>query len=209
MLTEKSDSLQKIASFTKIEGQNRIKSAPSDSLQKILSFTKIEGQNRVMSVPSCELCRKMIEEAHAVGQNIRMSISRSPNFSETRTSTFQPTSCPTSSSCFFEDIFSFDGTNQRTNDRYKIGIGMLKAQIHHGADPNGLVTHGERTTLMFAVLARDFSFVKELVELGVDVNLRNCKGETALSLANEVHRDDIANYLRAQGAGELLRIDRV
>ena len=79
---------------------------------------------------------------------------------------------------------------------------MLKAQIHCGADPKVLTTHGERSCLMFAVLAEDFCFIKKLVKLGVDVNQKNRVGETALSLANELHRDDIARYLRRNGAIE-------
>ena len=79
---------------------------------------------------------------------------------------------------------------------------MLKAQIHCGADPKVLTTHGEGSCLMFAVLAEDFCFIKKLVKLGVDVNQKNRVGETALSLANELHRDDIARYLRRNGAIE-------
>jgi len=100
------------------------------------------------------------------------------------------------------EIFSFDGTNKRVVNRYEIGLEMLKAQIHHGADPKVLKTHGERSCLMFAVLAEDFGFIKELLELGVDVNQKNRVGETALSLANELQRDDIAMYLRRKGAIE-------
>jgi len=106
-----------------------------------------------------------------------------------------------------EDLRSYDGVNMRSTDRYEIGICMLKAQIHHGADPKTLVTHGERSCLMFAVLAQDFNFVKQLVELGVDVNQTNARGETALSLANELQRDDIISYLRSKGAVEALGKD--
>lgn len=99
-------------------------------------------------------------------------------------------------------IFSFDGMNKRVVNRYEIGLQMLKAQIHHGADPKVLTTHGERSCLMFAVLAEDFCFIKKLLELGVDVNQKNRIGETALSLAIELQRDDIAGYLRRKGAIE-------
>lgn len=51
-------------------------------------------------------------------------------------------------------------------------------------------------------MANDFSFVKKLVELGVDVNQKNRAGETALGLAIELQRVDIAKYLRKKGAME-------
>jgi len=105
------------------------------------------------------------------------------------------------------DLRSFDGVNSRTTNRYEIGLSMLKAQIHHGADPKCLSTHGERSTLMFAVLAEDFNFIKQLVELGVDVNQTNSLGETALSLANELQRDDITGYLLEKGAVEMFGKD--
>jgi len=99
-------------------------------------------------------------------------------------------------------FYSYDGTNKRVVNRYEIGLQMLKAQIHCGANPKVLTTHGDRSCLMFAVLAEDFCFIKKLVKLGVDVNQKNRVGETALSLANELHRDDIARYLRRNGAIE-------
>jgi len=77
---------------------------------------------------------------------------------------------------------------------------MLKAQIQCGADPKRLRTHGNRTALMFSVLAEDLSFTKELVELGVDLNESSDLGETALSLALEGQNEDIVNYLRLKGA---------
>jgi len=110
------------------------------------------------------------------------------------------TSSPSCAFMDFKNIISFDGFNKRICNRYEIGLAMLKAQIQHGADPKVLATHGERSCLMFAVLAQDFDFVKKLVELGVDVNQRNNFGETALRFANEIHRDDISRYLRTQGA---------
>jgi len=90
--------------------------------------------------------------------------------------------------------------NMGAKDRYDIGLKQVKAQIHHGADPNSLVTIGDRSCLMFAVMANDFSFTKELVELGVDVNHSNSSGESALSLAIDMQRKDIAQYLRSKGA---------
>jgi len=97
-------------------------------------------------------------------------------------------------------ISSFDGLNKRCLNRYEIGLDILKAQIQHGADPKKMLTHGDRTCLMFAVLAEDFSFIKELVQCGVDVKQTNCVGETALRFAIELGREDIANFLRTKGA---------
>jgi hypothetical protein len=101
-----------------------------------------------------------------------------------------------------DDFFAFDGLNKRITNRYEIGLEMLKAQIHFGSDPKVLSTHGDRTCLMFSVMANDYRFTKKLVELGVDINQTNSLGETALGLAIELKRKDIANYLRSKGAFE-------
>jgi len=98
-------------------------------------------------------------------------------------------------------LVSFDGINMRVTNRYEIGLEVLKAKIHHGANPR-MSTHGGRTALMFAVLAKDFDFIKELIELGCNVNETTSIGETALSLANETQMHDIAEYLRSKGATE-------
>jgi len=122
-----------------------------------------------------------------------------------REPTMSTTSTLNSASSYWKnigDIMSFDGVNKRICNRYEIGLRMLKAQIQVGADPNVLTTHGDRTCLMFGVLAEDFSFVKQLVALGVDVNKTNRFGETALSFALGLEREDIASYLRLNGAVE-------
>jgi len=98
------------------------------------------------------------------------------------------------------ELETYDGLNMRATNRYDIGLEILKAKIHHGADPKTLITHGERSCLMFAVMANDFSYTKELVKLGVDVNYSNSSGESALSLAIDMQRKDIAYYLRSKGA---------
>jgi len=100
------------------------------------------------------------------------------------------------------EFSSYDGMNMRATNRYMIGLEILKAKIYHGADPNRMTTHGERTPLMFSVLANDLKFIKLLVKLGVDVNQKNSSGETALGFASELHKRDIASYLRSQGALE-------
>jgi len=98
------------------------------------------------------------------------------------------------------DVLSYDGINKRISNRNDIGLRMLKAQIQCGADPKAWTTHGDRSCLMFAVLAEDFNFIKQLIELGVDVNKINRFGETALALAVGLEREDIASYLRSNGA---------
>jgi len=100
----------------------------------------------------------------------------------------------------YGEIMSYDGTNERVSNRYDIGVSILKAQIQNGADPRTLTTHGDRSSLMFAVLAEDFGLVKQLVGLDVDVNQTNRSGESALSLALMTKRKDIADYLRLKGA---------
>jgi len=97
-------------------------------------------------------------------------------------------------------FLSYDGLNRRSNNRADIGLEVLKAKIHFGADPNSMSTHGERTSLMFSVISGDFGLTKKLVELGVDINETNRFGETALGLAIELKRNEIANYLRSKGA---------
>jgi hypothetical protein len=101
-----------------------------------------------------------------------------------------------------EDLRSFDGLNKRPTNRYEIGLEILKAKVQLGADPKVLHTHG-RTCLMFAVLANDINFTKKLVEIGVNVNQTNLRGETALGFALEYQRYDIVNYLRSKGAVDI------
>jgi len=129
----------------------------------------------------------------------------SPRFSQSKIplEAVKTNSSLTSPSTYWRDvgdIMSYDGVNKRICNRYDIGLRMLKAQIQYGADPNLLTTHGGRSCLMFAVLAQDFGFVKQLVGLGVDVNKTNLSGETALSLALGLESKDIAIYLRINGA---------
>jgi len=110
-----------------------------------------------------------------------------------------------SDSCISTGNFiSYDGLNKRPVKRDDIGMHILEAQIHFGADPNEMCTHGDRTCLMFAVLANDFSFTKKLVEKGVDINKTNWFGETALGLATEMQNDEIVNYLRSKGAADVV-----
>jgi hypothetical protein len=90
--------------------------------------------------------------------------------------------------------------DKRATNRYDIGLEILKAKIQLGADPKVLHSHGDRSCLMFAVLANDIRFVKQLVEFGVDVNQRNSQGETALGFAIELKRHHIATYLCSKGA---------
>jgi len=113
-----------------------------------------------------------------------------------------------SNSLELDNQITFDGLNKRASDRYDIGLEILKAKIECGADPNALSTHGDRSCLMFSVMANDFSFTKQLVEQGVDVNWTNHLGETALSLAKEFKREEMAKFLLGKGATEVPRADQ-
>jgi len=174
-----------------------------------LTFDK--GQKEINSVITNELS-KTARSTNFLSKTCirdqRLSPPVSPSKFTIENPKFSTTISLTSSSSYWRnigDIMSFDGVNKRICNRYDIGLGMLKAQIQHGADPKALTTHGDRSCLMFAVLAEDFNFVKQLVELGVDVNKTNRFGESALSLALGLKREDIASYLRLSGAVEGVR----
>jgi len=137
----------------------------------------------------------------------RTSTAKAEDFSDDASiSSTVETSCYCSSTNLsdFGNLVSYDGLNKRATDRCNIGIQMLKAQIHFGANPNALSTHGDRTCLMVAVMANDFRFTKKLVEMGVDVNQTNLLGETALSIAVELQYHNLSSYLRSKGAADVV-----
>jgi len=178
------------------------------SIRKIYSSTIFDKDIRRGVVEELRITRS----THLLPRDCFRKMSWSPSISSStnalKVGKFFTTSSVTSPSAYwtsFGDIMSFDGINKRVCSRYDVGLRMLKAQIQHGADPNALSTHGERSCLMFAVLADDFTFVQQLVGLGVDVNRSNLAGETALNLALEKERNDIADYLRANGATDQVR----
>lgn len=115
-------------------------------------------------------------------------------------STYSVKSSTWSDSFTSADLVSFDGRNKRVINRNDLGLEVIKATIHFGADPQGMSTHGERSCLMVAVIGNDYELTKKLVKLGVDVNKRTRIGETALGLAIELKRDKIASFLRLNGA---------
>ncbi|MES2461805.1 MAG: ankyrin repeat domain-containing protein [Armatimonadota bacterium] len=57
-----------------------------------------------------------------------------------------------------------------------------------------------KTYLMAAVEASNLDYVRILVKLGADVNLRDNHGDTALALANKGGRTEIARFLQRHGA---------
>jgi len=145
-------------------------------------------------------------EAFLLGQTLSPSVS--PSNITLESQKFDTSNSLNSASSYWRncgDIMSYDGVNKRISNRYDIGLGILKAQIQCGADPKVLTTHGDRSCLMFAVLAEDIDFVKQLVGLGVDVNKTNRSGETALTLALGLEGKDISKYLRKNGAVEDMR----
>lgn len=79
---------------------------------------------------------------------------------------------------------------------------MATAQIllKHGADANA-TTPGFDTPLIKAVREGDMEIVKLLVSKGADVNLASPTGKgTPLKNAERNNEDEIATYLRSQGA---------
>jgi len=189
----------------------RVSGKSSEQFKKCIPrvyFTKTpQKQKSVIHIPEELLIKsfKMDSMTDADPGKLILGDSRSQSFDSSEILVPQTSFLTSESSESFdlEDLRSFDGMNERTTNRYEIGLSMLKAQIHLGADPKTLSTHGGRSCLMFAVLAEDFNFIKQLVELGVDLNQTSSLGETALSLAKELQRDDITSYLRAKGALEI------
>jgi len=130
-----------------------------------------------------------------IGSSTSNGTSESKESRESRSSSFV-----SSSDDSLDSAKALTCLGMRGKDRYEIGLEQVKAQIHHGADPKTLMTLGDRSCLMFAVMGNDLSFTKELVELGVDVNHSNSSGESALSLAIDMQKKDIAQYLLSKGA---------
>jgi len=79
--------------------------------------------------------------------------------------------------------------------REQVGMEALKAMAACGANVKDLSTHGGRSALMFAVLSKDLSFVKRLVEDGANVLEENEQGETALALAKSLPSQEIYDFL--------------
>jgi len=79
--------------------------------------------------------------------------------------------------------------------REQIGMTQLKAMDACGADVKFFSTHGGLTALMFAVLSKDFDYVKRLVAAGAKVQEENDRGETALQLAKSLPSLDIYKFL--------------
>lgn len=90
-----------------------------------------------------------------------------------------------------------DGLERNTDKtREDVGMLVLKAMEACGANVEGLSTHGGRTSLMFAVLSKDLEYVKQLVARRADVLKENDQGETALTLAKSLSRNDIYDFLQ-------------
>lgn len=104
-----------------------------------------------------------------------------------------------------------DDENSATAAGFR-GPEMVKVLLDKGVDPNALSTAGH-TMLMNATYLANLSTVQLLVDAGADVNIRNERGESALSIAKarkkeySVGAPDIASsfqpiidYLVAHGA---------
>ena len=69
---------------------------------------------------------------------------------------------------------------QAADDGMDLNIDCL---LHHGADPN-MVTVDKRTALMIAVENGNDAAVRDLLEAGANVNVRDKEGQSALDLAD-------------------------
>lgn len=84
---------------------------------------------------------------------------------------------------------------------------IFTALIEGGANLNGSSSRGE-TVLMLAVLTLNIDVVRQLIELGVDVNAKDMYGHTALYYAiacrhrSEVVMEEIIHLLKAAGGKE-------
>ena len=55
----------------------------------------------------------------------------------------------------------------------------------------------DKSPLMYATKYGNLKFVKKLVELGAEINLKNSDGKTAIDYAKKYEQTEIANYLES------------
>jgi ankyrin repeat protein len=80
--------------------------------------------------------------------------------------------------------------------------GIVRLLLHHGADPNSIVTNSRQTALLVGIDEGNLGLVKVLIAAGADVNpsLKLGVQRTPLQLAAERGRMDIVNVLLDNGA---------
>ena len=86
----------------------------------------------------------------------------------------------------------------------KGGTAILEKLLTAGANPN-LAAHNGEFPLWLAAEAGDLEMVRVLVEFDAELDAQNSEtGKTALDRAKQQGRENVAGYLRAQGAEERL-----
>merc|ERR1719419_814104 len=95
------------------------------------------------------------------------------------------------------DGVSYDGLNEKVNNRDDITMAILKALVSNGKCADTITTHG-RTALQVTALAGDLEYCKELIEKGAKVTAENEDGETALTLVKKWHNQpkDLSHIIK-------------
>ena len=75
-------------------------------------------------------------------------------------------------------------------------LGMVKILIKKGADING-TSLKENTAMVYAAFLGYADIARYLVKTGINYNLYNVAGKTALDYANTHHRYEVASFLRS------------
>jgi uncharacterized protein len=79
-------------------------------------------------------------------------------------------------------------------------VEAVRILLEHGADPNRR-NEGSETPLMKAASVGNLAIVKLLIEYGADTDVKNSCGYSALTLAEQRGRRDVADFLRNPNAG--------
>jgi ankyrin repeat protein len=92
-----------------------------------------------------------------------------------------------------------DGTTPLHWAIYKIDVGLSRALLKHGAQPDVINSYGS-SPLAEAVKIADAGLVELLLDAGSDVEVPNQEGQTALMLASRAGSLDVAELLVRHGA---------